>query len=143
MATQNTTKHFIFPHPITNHPKLNFNFSNLKTFTTNTIHNNNTNNQTHTNITHTFKNTIINTLIIKYKQTLNQTNFKQLIITNNINTNHTLQTKLTKIIKKHHNKIFYTHPKFYTNNNTIITYTKIIQFKTNTTTNLNINIHPH
>ncbi|MDE9448208.1 tRNA (adenosine(37)-N6)-threonylcarbamoyltransferase complex transferase subunit TsaD, partial [Xenorhabdus bovienii] len=100
MAQQGKAGRFIFPRPMTDRPGLDFSFSGLKTFAANTIRNNIhghdsvEDGQTKADIARAFEDAVVDTLAIKCKRALEQTEFKRLVMAGGVSANGTLRTKM-------------------------------------------------
>ncbi|WMY96244.1 MAG: tRNA (adenosine(37)-N6)-threonylcarbamoyltransferase complex transferase subunit TsaD [Arsenophonus sp.] len=129
VAKKGKSGRFSFPRPMINHPGLNFSFSGLKTFVANTIRNNVLDEQTIADIAYEFENAIVDILIIKSKRALEATGFKRLVMAGGVSANNTLRIKMAESIKKIGGEVFYSSPKFCTDNGAMIALTGMLRFK--------------
>ncbi|UDG79505.1 tRNA N6-adenosine threonylcarbamoyltransferase [Candidatus Ecksteinia adelgidicola] len=141
IAKDGILNRFIFPRPMTGRPGLNFSFSGLKTFAANIIRSNNNDNQTRADIARAFEDAVVDTLIIKCKRALNYTGLKKLVIVGGVSANATLRKKISKVMHKRGEKVFFPHPKFCTDNGAMIAYAGLIRLKHNTKKTLNISVY--
>ena len=85
LAEQGDPTRFKFPRPMTNRPGLDFSFSGLKTFTLNTF-------QKHgeparADIARAFEDAVVDTIIIKCRRALKETNMNQLVMAGGVSAN--------------------------------------------------------
>jgi len=122
LAERGTPQRFNFPRPMVNRAGLDFSFSGLKTFALNTLHENEDNDQTRSDIAWAFQDAVTDTLIIKCKRALKETNLNQLVIAGGVSANKTLRSKLS-ILEQQNIKIFYPRLEFCTDNGAMVAYT--------------------
>ncbi|WMY95747.1 MAG: tRNA (adenosine(37)-N6)-threonylcarbamoyltransferase complex transferase subunit TsaD [Arsenophonus sp.] len=140
VAKKGKSGRFSFPRPMINHPGLNFSFSGLKTFAANTIRNNVLDEQTIADIAYEFENAIVDILIIKSKRALEATGFKRLVMAGGVSANDTLRLKMAESIKKIGGEVFYSSPKFCTDNGAMIALTGMLRFKNSITNVMDITV---
>ncbi|WP_348666673.1 tRNA (adenosine(37)-N6)-threonylcarbamoyltransferase complex transferase subunit TsaD [Arsenophonus symbiont of Ornithomya chloropus] len=128
-AKKGKSGRFVFPRPMINRPGLNFSFSGLKTFVANTIRNNILDEQTIADIAYEFENAIVDTLVIKSKRALEATGFKRLVMAGGVSANNTLRIRMMESINKIGGEVFYSSPKFCTDNGAMIALTGMLRFK--------------
>lgn len=142
LAQQGTPGRFIFPRPMTDRPGLDFSFSGLKTFAANTIRAHINDDQTRADIARAFEDAVVDTLTIKCKRALEQTQFKRLVIAGGVSANLTLRTKLAATMKARGGEVFYARPEFCTDNGAMIAYAGMIRLKSSANTGLSISVRP-
>lgn len=122
LAEQGNPKRFHFPRPMIDRPGLDFSFSGLKTFTANTFRDEGDDPQTKADIACAFQEAVVDTLVIKCRRALEQTNLSRLIIAGGVGANLLLREKLKQMAKKHHAEVFYPRFAFCTDNAAMIAY---------------------
>ena len=118
---------FKFPRPMTDRPGLDFSFSGLKTFTLNTVAkhaqaNGLPDDQTCADIAGAFQEAVADTLVIKCRRALQQTDFKTLVIAGGVSANTRLREKLEQALAKIDARVFYARHEFCTDNGAMIAY---------------------
>ncbi|WMY96871.1 MAG: tRNA (adenosine(37)-N6)-threonylcarbamoyltransferase complex transferase subunit TsaD [Arsenophonus sp.] len=142
MAKKGKSGRFSFPRPMINHPGLNFSFSGLKTFAANTIRNNFLDEQTIADIAYEFENAIVDILIVKSKRALEATGLNRLVISGGVSANNTLRIKMAESIEKIGGEVFFSSPKFCTDNGAMIALTGMLRFKNSVTDSIDIIVKP-
>lgn len=137
LAKQGDPKRFRFPRPMTNRPGLDFSFSGLKTFALNTLQKNTlsdntlaestpsndvTNEQTRADIARAFEDAVVDTMAIKCKRAIEQTDFKQLVMAGGVSANESLRARLQILANKEGFEVFYPRPEFCTDNGAMIAF---------------------
>ncbi len=113
---------FRFPRPMTDRPGLDFSFSGLKTFALNTFQNSEKTDQDKADIALAFQNAVADTLAIKCRRALQQTNLKTLVVAGGVSANTQIRATLTAMIEKENGHIFFPRPEFCTDNGAMIAY---------------------
>jgi len=113
---------FQFPRPMTDRPGLDFSFSGLKTFTLNTFQNSHQTEQDKADIAFAFQQAVAETLAIKCKRALQQTNLKTLIVAGGVSANQEIRRQLQKLGEKEKTQIYFPRPEFCTDNGAMIAY---------------------
>ncbi|MXP51314.1 tRNA (adenosine(37)-N6)-threonylcarbamoyltransferase complex transferase subunit TsaD [Pantoea sp. SoEX] len=142
IARNGKSKRFIFPRPMTCSNNLNFSFSGLKTFAANTINENNIDDQTRSDIALAFEDAIIETLLIKCKNALEQTGFKRLVLSGGVSANFILRKRMSVMIKKFNAELFCARPEFCTDNGAMIAYVGMLRIKSDIRKDLSIKVYP-
>jgi N6-L-threonylcarbamoyladenine synthase len=142
LAEQGKPKRFFFPRPMVDRPGLDFSFSGLKTFALNTLHENGEDPQTKADIAHAFQEAVVDTLVIKCKRALKQTNLKQLLIGGGVSANSLLREKLKIMAKKQQIDVIYPRLEFCTDNGAMIAYAGFRRLAAGYKDDLAINIYP-
>lgn len=127
LAEQGVEGRFKFPRPMVDRPGLDFSFSGLKTATLTTVNANAQANglpddQTCADIAHAFQAAVVDTLVIKCKRALEQTNMKTLVIAGGVSANKKLRADLEIQLAKIGAKVFYARHEFCTDNGAMIAY---------------------
>jgi len=121
-AEKGDPKRFTFPRPMTNRPGLDFSFSGLKTFALTTSQKNELTEQTRADIARAFEDAVADTLAIKCKRALIQTELSTLVVAGGVSANTHLRATLDKMGKELNAEIFYPRHDFCTDNGAMIAY---------------------
>ena len=113
---------FKFPRPMTDRPGLDLSFSGLKTFAANTISKSDDNMQSKADIARAFEEAVVDTLIIKCRRALIQTELKSLVIAGGVSANHQLRDKMSAEMEKMGVTVFYPGQAYCTDNGAMIAY---------------------
>ncbi|RLA43604.1 MAG: tRNA (adenosine(37)-N6)-threonylcarbamoyltransferase complex transferase subunit TsaD [Gammaproteobacteria bacterium] len=127
LAEQGTHERFTFPRPMTDRPGLDFSFSGLKTYTMNTIaacrgEDVLPDTQTMADIACAFQDAVVDTLVIKCRRALQQTDSKTLVIAGGVAANVVLRQRLKEALEKFGATVFYARNEFCTDNGAMIAY---------------------
>ena len=127
MAERGQIDRFDFPRPMTDRPGLDFSFSGLKTFTRNLINQHRggdvlPDEQTTLDICAGFQEAVVDTLVIKCRRALQQTQMKTLVIAGGVSANSRLREKLEVALAKDSAEVFYARHEFCTDNGAMIAY---------------------
>lgn len=127
LAQAGDSTRFKFPRPMTDRPGLDFSFSGLKTFTLNTVtkHADESglpDDQTCADIACAFQEAVVDTLVIKCRRALQQTQLNTLVIAGGVSANVRLRERLEAALAKIDSKVFYARPEFCTDNGAMIAY---------------------
>lgn len=142
LAEQGEAGHYQFPRPMTDRPGLDFSFSGLKTFAANTIRASDGEEQTKANIAYAFQEAVIDTLIIKCKRALKQTNRKRLVIAGGVSANLMLREKMAELMTSLGGRVFYPSLGLCTDNGAMIAYAGMQRLKAGQTTELSAQAKP-
>ena len=151
MAESGTKGRFKFPRPMTNRPGLDFSFSGLKTFAANTVRKELTDkptlsaeevSQTQADIAEAFQDAVVDTLAIKCRRALEQTNLKRLVIAGGVSANTSLREKLAATTNKLGGKVFYPRPEFCTDNGAMIAFAGMQRLKAGVSADLTFKATP-
>ncbi len=142
MAEQGTKGRFKFPRPMTDRPGLDFSFSGLKTFAANTVAKEDNSAQTQADIAYAFQDAVVDTLAIKCKRALQQTELKRLVIAGGVSANRALREKLDVLTKKLGGRVYYPRPEFCTDNGAMIAYAGLQRLKAGTHADLTFKATP-
>ena len=133
---------FQFPRPMTDRPGLDFSFSGLKTFTLNTFQNSNQTEEDKADIAFAFQQAVAETLAIKCKRALQQTNLKTLIVAGGVSANQEIRRQLQKLGEKEKAQIYFPRPEFCTDNGAMIAYAGCKRLQAGQTQELEIFARP-
>ena len=127
LAEKGHLNRFDFPRPMTDKPGLDFSFSGLKTHTRNLIEKHRggdvlPDQQTTYDISAGFQEAVVDTLTIKCKRALKQTNMKRLVIAGGVSANKRLRQKLEAELMQFDAQVFYARHEFCTDNGAMIAY---------------------
>jgi N6-L-threonylcarbamoyladenine synthase len=127
LAENGHLNRFDFPRPMTDKPGLDFSFSGLKTHTRNLIEKHCgdyvlPDQQTTYDICAGFQEAVVDTLTIKCKRALKQTNMKRLVIAGGVSANKRLRQKLEAELMQFDAQVFYARHEFCTDNGAMIAY---------------------
>ncbi|WP_330926654.1 tRNA (adenosine(37)-N6)-threonylcarbamoyltransferase complex transferase subunit TsaD [Candidatus Sororendozoicomonas aggregata] len=126
LAVQGVTGRFRFPRPMTDRPGLDFSFSGLKTFTLNTVarcqQEGCFNDQDKADIARAFEEAVVDTLTLKCRRALRQTNMKQLVIAGGVSANQPLRQALEAMVTKEQATLYYARPALCTDNGAMIAF---------------------
>lgn len=144
LAEQGNAKRFDFPRPMIGKPGLDFSFSGLKTFTGTTIASfgDAISRQDKADIAASFQQAIVETLAIKCRRALEQTQCKRLIIAGGVSANQALRIELEAMTKKLKAQLFYARPALCTDNGAMIAYAGCQRLKAGLATELGISVRP-
>lgn len=122
VAEQGEAGRFKFPRPMIDRPGMDFSFSGLKTFALNTVEKELLDEQTIADIAYAFQDAAVDTLCIKCKRALNETNSKKLVIAGGVGANLRLRQQLGAMMSKLGGELFYPRIEFCTDNGAMIAY---------------------
>ena len=120
MAEQGKPDRFRFPRPMLNRPGLDFSYSGLKTFALTTAQNNELDEQTVADIAYAFQDAAVETLVVKSKRALEQTNSQRLVVAGGVGANKSLRAELNKMAESKGYQVFYPRLEFCTDNGAMI-----------------------
>jgi N6-L-threonylcarbamoyladenine synthase len=133
---------FKFPRPMTDRPGLDFSFSGLKTFALTTFQKSDQTQQDKADIALAFQDAVADTLAIKCRRALLQTNLKTLVVAGGVSANTKIRATLTEMIEKENGQLFFPRPEFCTDNGAMIAYAGYQRFLLGETQNLEIFARP-
>ena len=118
---------FTFPRPMIGKPGLNFSFSGLKTYCMNTIDDcveaeGGLTAQTRSDIACAFQTAVVDTLAMKCKRAIKQTDYKRLVIAGGVSANTLLREKLKKVMGAMGVEVYYPRLEFCTDNGAMIAF---------------------
>jgi len=113
---------YTFPRPMVNRPGLDFSFSGLKTFTLNTWEASDKTDKAKAAIARAFQDAVIDTLAIKCRRALEQTQLSSLVVAGGVGANQALRTRLSHLAKELSTHVFYPRIEFCTDNGAMVAY---------------------
>ena len=122
LAEKGTPNRFKFPRPMTNRPGLDFSFSCLKTFTKNTLLSTPQSDQDKADIALAFQQAVAETLTIKCKRALEQTQLNRLVIAGGVSANTQIRAALKTMTENKNAELFFPRLEFCTDNGAMIAY---------------------
>jgi len=122
LAESGNVGRFKLPRPMTDRPGLDFSFSGLKTAALTTWQQSDQSAQTQADLAYAFEEAAVETIAIKCRRALEQTNLKTLVIAGGVSANTHLRKRLTMLVKKHAAHVYYPRPEFCTDNGAMIAY---------------------
>lgn len=122
LAEKGEVGKYKFPRPMCDRPGLDFSFSGLKTFTLNTLHKSDGSEQTKADIACAFETAVVETLAIKCRRALQQTNSTRLVIAGGVSANTRLRVRLEEMVRKENAKVYYPRLEFCTDNGAMIAF---------------------
>lgn len=122
LAEEGDHKRFHFPRPMTDRPGLDFSFSGLKTAALNVIQKSSDDRQTKADISAAFQDAVVDTLVIKCRRALEQTQLTQLVVAGGVSANQLLRSRLNHLTHKLSCNVFYPRLEFCTDNGAMIAY---------------------
>ena len=127
-AEAGNAKRFHFPRPMTDRPGLAFSFSGLKTFTAEIVKRHELDEQTIADIARAFQDAAVDTLIIKTKRGLEQTNRHRFVVAGGVGANRHLRSRLDVLAEEMDCELYYPRPEFCTDNGAMIAYAGWLRF---------------
>lgn len=113
---------FKFPRPMTDRPGLDFSFSGLKTYTMNALHDTEQSEQDKADIALAFQTAVAETLSIKCRRALQQSQLNSLVVAGGVSANSAIRKSLTEMAEKEQARIYFPRPEFCTDNGAMIAY---------------------
>ena len=129
LAKQGRKDKYRFPRPMTDRPGLDFSYSGLKTFSINTYQKSDKTMQDKADIALAFQVAAIDTLFIKCKRALKQTELKQLVVAGGVSANQYLREKLSTLEKSLGITTHYPRFEFCTDNGAMIAYAGLLRLQ--------------
>lgn len=122
LALQGVKNRFTFPRPMTDRPGLDFSFSGLKTFTRNTFAKTEQTDQDKADIALAFQQAVAETLTIKCRRALQQTQLSRLVVAGGVSANTMIRQNLAVMAAKENAEVYYPRLAFCTDNGAMIAY---------------------
>lgn len=119
LAEKGIPDKYDFPRPMTNRPGLDFSFSGLKTFASNTWKASDQTEQDQADIALAFQTAAVETLAIKCKRALKETEHNTLVVAGGVSANKALRTRLDAISQVN---TYYPRPEFCSDNGAMIAF---------------------
>ncbi|RUR17622.1 tRNA (adenosine(37)-N6)-threonylcarbamoyltransferase complex transferase subunit TsaD [Legionella sp. km535] len=122
LADQCTTTPYRFPRPMTDRPGLDFSFSGLKTFALNTWNQSAKQDSDRSEIAKAFQNAVVETLIIKAKRAIQQSNCKRLVVAGGVGANNALRFALKEWMASINGEVYFPALEYCTDNGAMVAY---------------------
>lgn len=134
LAVQGDPTRFKFPRPMTDRPGLDFSFSGLKTFARNTLQREQKLNpaspeQLKADISRAFEDAVVDTLVIKCRRAIRETETKRLVLAGGVSANQHLRKRINELMVKEEGEAFYPRTEFCTDNGAMIAYAGWLRLK--------------
>ena len=113
---------YTFPRPMTDRPGLDFSFSGLKTHALTTWNKSQKNEKDCLEIAKAFQQAVVDTLIIKCKRALEQTQCTRLVVAGGVGANKALRHALKDYIKKINGEVYFPALEYCTDNGAMVAY---------------------
>lgn len=122
LAQQGDPTRFRFPRPMVDRPGLDFSFSGLKTFALNTWQASDQDEQVKADIARAFEDAVVDTLQIKCRRAMQQTQAPTLVVAGGVGANQALRQGLQHLAKQQQFDVFYPRLEFCTDNAAMVAY---------------------
>lgn len=122
LATKGNPLAYKFPRPMTNRPGLDMSFSGLKTQVLTTWLASDQTELTKANIAASFQKAICDTLVIKCKRAIEQTQIKNLVVSGGVSANICLRESLSTLMANVKGQAYYPRMEFCTDNGAMAAY---------------------
>lgn len=122
LADQCDTTPYRFPRPMTDRPGLDFSFSGLKTHALTTWNKSGKEEKDRLEIAKAFQQAVVETLIIKCKRAIEQTNCTRLVVAGGVGANKALRSGLIDYVKKINGEVFFPALEYCTDNGAMVAY---------------------
>lgn len=142
LAEQGDPKRFHFPRPMVDRPGLDFSFSGLKTFALNTVNQFGLDEQTKADIARAFQDAVVDTLTIKCRRALKQTNLQSLVMAGGVGANSALRHALHEMCKKQNAALYFPRMEFCTDNGAMIAYVGCQRLLAGEKEDLSVEVYP-
>lgn len=113
---------FSFPRPMTNRPGLDFSFSGLKTHLLRAYEGSDKSEQTKADISASFETAVSQTLVIKCRRAVEQTNINRLVVSGGVAANETIRGALKTLMDKQNGEIHFPPHRLCTDNGAMVAY---------------------
>ena len=142
LAQQGDPKRFHFPRPMVNRPGLDFSFSGLKTFALTTLKEQGADPQTRADIARAFEEAVVDTLVIKCRRALTQTELQCLVVAGGVGANRRLRDRLQEMFISEGIGVYFPRPEFCTDNGAMIAYAGYQRLRVGQAHNLSFSAWP-
>lgn len=122
IAEQGQAEVYRFPRPMTDRPGLDLSYSGLKTFAINTYNNSEKTDQDKANVALAFQTAAVDTLVIKCKRAIKQSDLTRVVIAGGVSANQYLRDSMDKLASETGVKVHYPGKEFCTDNGAMIAY---------------------
>jgi len=111
-----------FPRPMTDRPGLDFSFSGLKTHALTTWNRSQKDLDARMAIAAAFQAAVVDTLVLKCKRAIQQTNNSRLVVAGGVGANRALRQALTTLMTDLDKEIYFPRPEYCTDNGAMVAY---------------------
>lgn len=118
-----------FPRPMTDKPGLNFSFSGLKTHALTSWNHSDKSENMKFIIANAFQEAVVDTLVIKCKRALAETNLRQLVIAGGVGANQALRKALKSMAESLNIKLYFPRQEYCTDNGEMVAFTGFMHLK--------------
>ncbi|WP_058533548.1 tRNA (adenosine(37)-N6)-threonylcarbamoyltransferase complex transferase subunit TsaD [Legionella saoudiensis] len=122
LADQCESTPYRFPRPMTDRPGLDFSFSGLKTFSLNTWNQSNKDEQARAEIAKAFQHAVVETLIIKCKRAVQESECTRLVVAGGVGANKSLRLALQQWMHGIGGEIYFPALEYCTDNGAMVAY---------------------
>ncbi len=122
LAQSGDPQRYHFPRPMVDRPGLDFSFSGLKTFALNTWQKDKDDPQCRADIARAFEDAVVETLLIKCRRAMQQTQAERLVVAGGVGANLSLRKALSHLAKQQGFSVFYPRFEFCTDNGAMVAY---------------------
>jgi N6-L-threonylcarbamoyladenine synthase len=129
LAESGNPARFTFPRPMTDRPGLDFSFSGLKTASVNALKQYGDDPQTRADIARAFVDAAVDTLVIKCRRAMQDTNITTMVAAGGVSANKQLRKALAEMTAKIGGKVYYPRVEFCTDNGAMIAYTGYLRLR--------------
>ncbi|WP_133137892.1 tRNA (adenosine(37)-N6)-threonylcarbamoyltransferase complex transferase subunit TsaD [Legionella rowbothamii] len=130
LADQCESTPYRFPRPMTDRPGLDFSFSGLKTFSLNTWNQSNKDEQARAEIAKAFQLAVVETLIIKCKRAIQDSECKRLVVAGGVGANKALRMALQQWMNGIGGEIYFPALEYCTDNGAMVAYAGCLRMVT-------------
>lgn len=142
-ATQGNPDRFTFPRPMIDRPDLNFSFSGLKTHVLNTLKDLDVvDDQARADVARAFEDAVVDTLSIKAKRAVAETQASTLVVAGGVGANKKLRKQLKQRLQEQAVEVFYPKPEFCTDNAAMVAQLGLLRLKNDDHEPLQIKVQP-
>ncbi len=142
VAEHGTHSRYTFPRPMTDRPGLDFSFSGLKTAVLTTFARSPKDDQAMADIALAFQEAAVDTLVIKCRRALEDTQHTRLIVAGGVGANKLLRARLLHMTKECGAQVYYPRPEFCTDNGAMIAYAGCVRLQMGSREALGFSVKP-
>lgn len=139
LAKQGNPDRFHFPRPMLSAHNLNFSFSGLKTYAVNVFQQHGDDHQTKADIARAFEDAVVDTLRVKCRRALEQTEFQRLVMVGGVSANERLRAAMRRDLQA---QVFYPRREYCTDNGAMVAYTGWLRLSRGDSEGLAIEVKP-
>jgi N6-L-threonylcarbamoyladenine synthase len=133
---------FTFPRPMTDRPGLDFSFSGLKTAVLTAFERSRKDDQAIADVALAFQEAAVDTLVIKCRRALEETQHVRLIVAGGVGANKLLRARLMHMTKERGAHVHYPRPEFCTDNGAMIAYAGCVRLQAGLHEELGFSVRP-